>query len=178
MQRIHQGTQTGKRERSVILTKHEIHLLNSSFPIPPKEKYKLFLKLEHISNHLLNDLFVIMHSKHLKKWNADHESWWRRFNANIHRFVGILPSINLEPVAVYRFKIRHKKIGNERYYWKQRDNSPFSEIMEKPTYPIIGIKGGYVRRVLRAAVERKISIPDHESEAVTLSEIRRRLIRN
>ena len=47
--------------------------------------------------------------------------------------------------------------------------------MEKPTYPIVGIKGGYVRRVLRAAIERNTSIPDDESKAVTLSEIRRRL---
>ncbi len=175
MQRIHQGRQTKKRVRSVILTKHEIYVLNSSLPIPPKQKYKLFLKLERISKYLLNDLFVIMHSKHLKKWNADHEFWWRRTNANIHRFVGILPSLNLEPVTVYRFKIRHKKIGNERYYWKERDNSPFSQVMEKPTYPLIGIKGGYVRRVLRAAIERNVSIPSYESKAVTLSEIRRRL---
>ncbi|MGH9923643.1 MAG: hypothetical protein ACRD38_12920 [Nitrososphaerales archaeon] len=174
MKGTHKGTQS-KRERSVVLTKHEIHLLNSSLPIPPKQKYKLFLKLERISKQLLNDLFVIMHSRHLKKWNADHEFWWRRTNANIHRFVGILPAYNLEHVTVYRFKIRYKKIGNERYYWKQRDNSLFSESMEKPTYPIVGIKGGYVRRVLRAAIERDIGIPDHESNAVTLSEIRRRL---
>ncbi len=175
MQAIHQGTKVRKRERSLILTKHEIHLLNSTLPIPPKEKYKLLLKLERISKHLLTDLFVIMHSKHLKKWNADHEFWWRRTNVNIHRFVAILPSLNLEAAIVYRFKIRHKKIGNERYYWKQRDNSPFSESMEKPTYPIIGIKGGYIRRVLRAAIERNTSIPDHGSKAVTLYEIRRRL---
>jgi len=175
MQGTHKGTQTKKRERSVILTKHDIHLLNSSLPIPPKQKYKLFLKLKRISKYLLNDLFVIMHSKHLKKWNVDHEFWWRRTNANIHRFVGILPTLSLEPVTLYRFKIRHKKIGNERYYWKERDNSPFSQGMEKPTYPIVGIKGGYVRRVLRAAIERKISIPDDESEAITLPEIRRRL---
>ncbi len=175
MQGTHEGTQTRKRIRSVILTKHEIHLLNSSRPIPPRQKYKLFLKLERISKHLLTDLFVIMHSKHLKKWNVDHEFWWRRTNANIHRFVGILPGWNLEHVTVYRFKIRHKKVGNERYYWKERDNSPYYESMEKPTYPIVGIKGGYVRRVLRAAIERKISIPADESEAVTLPEIRRRL---
>jgi|GEM_PF-4600471 len=175
MKGTHKGIQKVSRKRSIILTKHDIHLLNSPIPIPPKQKYRLSLKLEHISKNLLKDLFVIMHSKHLKKWNVDHEFWWRRTNANIHRFVETLSVFNLERVAVYRFKIKYKKIGSERYYWKERDNSPFSESMEKPTYPIVGIKGGYVRRVLRAAIERKISIPNNESEAITLTEVRRKL---
>ena len=172
---MRKGTARRKRERSIILTKHEIHLLSSSSPITPKERYKLFLKLERISKHLINDLLVIMNSKHLKRWNADHEFLWRRINAQVQRFVSILPALNLEVATVYRFKIRYKKIGKERYYWKERDsNSSFSEKMQKPTYPIIGIKGGYIRRILGAAIEHNI-IPSHESKAITLSEIRRRL---
>lgn len=165
-----------RRERSVILTKHEIRLLNSP-SIPPKEKYKLFLKLDRISKHLISDLLAIMNSKHLERWNTDNAFFWKRMNAQIDRFVTILPALNLEVTTVYRYKIRYKKIGEKRYYWKESDNSPFSKMMEKPTYPIIGIKGRYIRRVLRAAVERNI-IPANESKAITLFEIRRRLRTN
>ncbi|MGH9909556.1 MAG: hypothetical protein ACRD32_02835, partial [Nitrososphaerales archaeon] len=78
-----------KRERSIILTKHEIHLLSSSSSISPKERYKLFLKLERISEHLLDDLLVIMNSKHLKRWNAIMNFYGEEL---MHRFIGLLVS--------------------------------------------------------------------------------------
>lgn len=74
------------------------------------------------------------------------------------------------PQQVYR--ITFEKRGHKNYYWREiiGEEFPGEDVYD----PIRGIKGGYIRKVLKQAIDTGTvsQIPDNKKEAITLGRIR------
>ena len=144
--------------------------------------WKLEKKIASMLDELPRDLSSIIHSRHLKKIHLRKLETWFKIRERINGFynelydeyTNITANIS-ESKELYIVRLVRKDSKN--YYWREPLTSPthedIVEFFEDRYFPIRGIKGGYIRKILKEAIDKVviIELPSDKKKAWSLSRI-------
>jgi hypothetical protein len=155
---------------------------NAKFMLKPTDITRFKAKMARMLDELPTDLKQIMWSRHLMKVHLRKIMTWKIIREMINMFYDELydeyekARLNMSDFMEI-FKICVGKKGSKNYYWREsislKDGDIF-EVFEDPYFPIRGIKGGYIRTILKKAIDADVvlEIPNNKDKAWDLEKIR------
>ncbi len=150
--------------------------------LKPTETSRLKAKIARMIDELPTDLQKIMYSRHLKKVHLRKIMVWKIIREMINLFyVDLYDEYERarSGMSGYKeiFKMRVGRKGSKNYYWRESISPKHEDIVEAfedPYFPIRGIKGGYIRTILKKAIDADAvrEIPNSKDKAWDLEKIR------
>lgn len=161
---------------------------NAKLMLKPTDTTRLKAKIAGMLDELPTDLQNIMYSRHLKKVHLRKIVEWTTIREMINMFCDDLcaeyekAGLNMSDFKEI-FKIRVEKRGSKNYYWRESISPKHEDIFEAfedPYFPIRGIKGGYIRTILKKAIDTEVilQMPYSENKAWDLGKIRETIERH